>query len=322
MEQKVLTVSIAAYNVENYIRRTLDSLILPPEYMDMLDVIVVDDGSRDKTAQIVEEYIDRFPGSIRIVKKENGGYGSTINVSAQISTGKYYKLLDGDDWFSTENLCELLDFLTEQSADLIVTPFTIVNEFTGKKKVEDHSNEMTPWMHEITIMGRLLKEPPVSIQEFCYYTDTEYIFECVSRMRSCVKFAKPVYCYRTGREGQSVSLESTRKHYRDWMTVTAKLYGILEKLLPELNDEKKERLLYIVIGATWSICAFLTLEKSKTVQKEFIAWDHSMKEEYPNVYQMTMKSARIRWLRKSEYRLFGLYSQIKKRRIKEKIRNR
>ena len=316
MGQKVLTVSIAAYNVEKYIGHTLDSLILPQKYMDMLDVIVVDDGSRDRTTEIVETYTKRFPDSIRIVKKENGGYGSTINVSTQMALGKYYKLLDGDDWFSTENLCGFLDFLSDASADLILTPFIAVNELTGDIGVENYSNEITPWMHEITVMSRVLKEPPISILEHCFYTDTEFIFECVGRTESCIKYTKPIYCYRVGREGQSVSVEGIRKHYRDWMTVTAKLYDAFAMQFTKLSDEKRQKLLYIVTSATWStLRAFLLQEKPKVMKAEYVAWDQEMRKKYPKVYQMTMKSARIRLMRISRYRLFNLYSKIKKLRI-------
>ena len=63
---KILTVSVAAYNVSAYIRKNLDSCIVP-EIMDDLEVIVVDDGSKDNTAQIVQEYVDRYPNTFRLI---------------------------------------------------------------------------------------------------------------------------------------------------------------------------------------------------------------------------------------------------------------
>ena len=94
---KILTVSVAAYNVEKFIRNTLDSCIAE-EIMTDLEVLVVDDGATDATAEIVREYEDKYPQTFRLIHKENGGYGTTVNRSMQEASGKYFRLLDGDDW--------------------------------------------------------------------------------------------------------------------------------------------------------------------------------------------------------------------------------
>ncbi|MCD7790137.1 MAG: glycosyltransferase family 2 protein [Bacteroides thetaiotaomicron] len=80
---KILTTSIAAYNVENYIRRTNDSLI-DEEIIDDLEILVVDDGGKDNTLKIAQEYVEKYPKSIFPVHKENGGYGFTINTSTEL----------------------------------------------------------------------------------------------------------------------------------------------------------------------------------------------------------------------------------------------
>lgn len=106
MSEKILTISIAAYNVEKYLPKTLESLVIP-EIMDQLEVLIINDGSQDKTGQIAEEYVVKYPATFYLVNKENGGWGSTVNTSAQLATGKYYKLLDGDDFFNAEALKNL-----------------------------------------------------------------------------------------------------------------------------------------------------------------------------------------------------------------------
>lgn len=124
--EKILTISIAAYNVADYIRGTLDSLICQ-DCMDDLEILVVDDGGRDETLQIVKEYEEKYPHSIFGIHKENGGYGSVINTSIRRATGKYFKQLDGDDWFETENLCDFVNLLRSIDADYVVTPMRMVN---------------------------------------------------------------------------------------------------------------------------------------------------------------------------------------------------
>ena len=105
--KKNLTISIAAYNVENYLEKTLDSLII--DNLDKLEVLIVNDGSKDNTKKIAQKYCKKYPNSIKLIDKENGGYGSTINAGIKEATGKYFKQLDGDDWYNTENLNRLVE---------------------------------------------------------------------------------------------------------------------------------------------------------------------------------------------------------------------
>ena len=94
--EKILSVSIASYNVEKFIRKALDSCCIP-EIMDRLEVLVVNDGSTDGTLQIAREYEKQYPQTFRVIDKKNGGYGSTVNASIKAATGRYFRLLDGDD---------------------------------------------------------------------------------------------------------------------------------------------------------------------------------------------------------------------------------
>lgn len=101
---KLLTISIAAYNVEKYLEKALTSMVCSPTAMEKLEVIIEDDGSTDGTLSIAKKYEKLYPDVYRAIHKENGGYGSTINNSIVLAQGKYFKQLDGDDWFDTENI--------------------------------------------------------------------------------------------------------------------------------------------------------------------------------------------------------------------------
>ena len=120
--EKILTVSIAAYNMEKYIRRALDSLI-DERIIHDLEVFVIDDGGSDSTLDIAKEYASKYPNSIFPVHKENGGYGTTVNYSIQYANGKYFKLLDGDDWFDKNGLYELVNRLKKADSDIILTNY-------------------------------------------------------------------------------------------------------------------------------------------------------------------------------------------------------
>ena len=120
---KLLSVSIAAYNVEQFLKQTLESFLVSDKLLEYLEVIIVSDGSSDHTVEIAREYEKKYPGCFVVVDKGNGGYGSTINSSLKIASGKYFKTLDGDDWVDTKGLEILLDFLKICEADLIISKF-------------------------------------------------------------------------------------------------------------------------------------------------------------------------------------------------------
>ena len=128
---KLLTISIAAYNVEKYLEKALTSMVCSPTAMEKLEVIIEDDGSTDGTLSIAKKYEKLYPDVYRAIHKENGGYGSTINNSIVLAQGKYFKQLDGDDWFDTENIEQFLNWLSAVDADFVVTPY--YNCFEGGK---------------------------------------------------------------------------------------------------------------------------------------------------------------------------------------------
>ena len=119
MQNKLLTIVVPVYKVEQYINKCLDSLIIAPELMDKMDVLIVNDGTPDRSAEMSREYVNKYPGIFRQIDKENGGHGSAWNVGLKEAYGKYTRFLDSDDWL--ENLDLLLEKLDNCDADLVIT---------------------------------------------------------------------------------------------------------------------------------------------------------------------------------------------------------
>ena len=133
--EKIISFIIPSYNVENCLPVCLDSfLIQESEGFSQLEVIVVDDGSRDRTAEIAGSYVKRFPSVYRLIQKENGGHGSAINAGSQAASGKYMKVVDADDWVVTENLGELVKRFSSCEADVVLTPFHMVDAKTNQRE--------------------------------------------------------------------------------------------------------------------------------------------------------------------------------------------
>ena len=200
MHSYILTVSIAAYNVEEYIRETLDSFtnIIGTG---LVEILIIDDGSTDNTAKIAKEYVNKDSNTFKVISKKNGGWGSTVNCGINNSHGKYFKQLDGDDLFNKKNLKEFITFLENSEADLIISMEDVAKFYPYME------------MHSSCFKTSLIKD--IRLQEHCFYTDVELMVKAVSKVKSVSYFEKDIYCYRLGRVGQSVSSEGLIKHYKE-----------------------------------------------------------------------------------------------------------
>ena len=225
---KTLTVSIASYNVEKFLRETLDSLC-SPDIIEDIEVIIVNDGSKDSTVSIAREYVKKYPESFILIDKENGGYGSTINSSLSIANGKYFRILDGDDWVDTNEFSLFVKKLKEINTDLVLTDFmwcTFVNsELKGKERITCpyNANEVLQKkeikslaMHSTTVKTDILRDGKVKITEHCFYTDFEFILKSLSLSKDFIYLPLCVYQYRVWGSGQSISVEGTLKHYKEY----------------------------------------------------------------------------------------------------------
>lgn len=137
--QKLLTIVVPVYKVEPYINKCLDSCILEDEQlMSQMEVIIINDGTPDNSAEMSREYVKRYPKVFRQIDKENGGHGSVWNLGVMEAKGKYVKFLDSDDWF--QNLDLFLNKLAQTDADLVLT------------STRDHCEHNEIWRQEILDM--------------------------------------------------------------------------------------------------------------------------------------------------------------------------
>lgn len=126
MTNKVLSISIAAYNVENCIKETLMSLVVKNN-LEKLEILIIDDGSTDGTAKAAQEFVKKYPCSFFYFYKQNAGHGSTINFALTKATGKYFKVLDGDDKLLTDSLDDFIDYLCIVDCDLVLSEQIIID---------------------------------------------------------------------------------------------------------------------------------------------------------------------------------------------------
>lgn len=223
MHEKLLSVVIPTYNMEAYLRRCLDS-VTRDDVPSSLELIVVNDGSTDDSLAIMQEYAEKRPDIVNIIDKKNGHYGSCVNAALKVATGKYFRILDADDWFDTDGLIKLLNELKNISADIIVTPYKKVRktktiEYKPKQVLYNHTYNLSQepiWetqnhelfaMHSITFKTSILRSVNLHLSEGICYTDNEFLIYPTNNTKTISFFEISLYNYDMTREGQSMDLK-------------------------------------------------------------------------------------------------------------------
>lgn len=239
--EKLLTIVVAAYNKEKELPKCLDSIIIEPKLMDLVEVFVINDGSRDNTLTIAKEYEEKYPGYIFAIDQTNGNYGKVMNHGLSLAKGKYFKTLDADDWYDTEAYSLFVKMLKDTDADMIVNQRTEFLAETGKYQQliplfdndvvlnKDLNASEVNWENgsirwnlnvpHITYKTSLLKESGLKWIERISYTDTMFDFWPL-RLVKTVRFVPlKVYVYMIGTDEQSMSPANIAKNFNHFYQV-------------------------------------------------------------------------------------------------------
>lgn len=229
--EKILTIIVPTYNMEKYLDKCLTSLIVSDEQMKQLEVLVINDGSKDRSSEIAHGYEQRYPQTFHVIDKENGNYGSCINRGVKEATGKYVKVLDADDSFEKSNFTFFVKLLNDIDVDLIITDCTIVNdeyvttstkrlngipvsqkiEFSNYSKFRS-ANDLI--MHMIAYRTDIIKSMGYKQLEGISYTDMQWLQIPMTKVETVYYAGFSLYKYLVGREGQTVTPESRKKNFK------------------------------------------------------------------------------------------------------------
>jgi len=243
--EKLLTLIIPTYNMERYLKKCLDSLLVARN-LDSLEVLVVNDGSKDASSAIAHEYSEKYPLSIRVIDKENGNYGSCINRGVTEGCGKYVKILDADDHFDTQVLDEVLEQMKTVNADLFLTDtvqihedgsFVLKNDFSIPPmqvvNFADHSKVDEMPMHCIAYKLENVRKLGYKQTEGISYTDTEWAFFPMESVTTCFYFPKVLYRYLIGRAGQTMAPEVYKRGRSQELIITKRMVEFWDALPEE-----------------------------------------------------------------------------------------
>lgn len=245
---KQLTIAVPAYNSELFLHICLDSMAGAD---DRLEIIVINDGSQDKTLEVANSYKDRYPDQIRVIDKENGGHGSGINAGLEIASGRFYKVVDSDDWIETRNLKAILDALEKSSAEVVVTGYRTINIGSGnildypvilpedKKTAETERygaelsmeefsrifDQMAPSyaFHGLCYRTDFFRGMDFRMSEKVFFEDQEYAILPFLKVQNVLLLPYFFYNYQIGSAGQSVDFSNQARRANDLKQVFTKM---------------------------------------------------------------------------------------------------
>ena len=224
---KLLSFAVPCYNSAAYMEKCVESLLKGGEDV---EIIIVDDGSRDETAQIADRYALAYPSIIRVIHQENGGHGSAVNAGIENAEGLYFKVVDSDDWVKEEAYRQILDTLKnltggEKVLDMLVSNFVYEKTGENRHKVMRYKHalpieKMFTWedvkhfhkgqyilMHSVIFRTKLLRECGLKLPEHTFYVDNLFVFEPLPSVRNMYYLDVNFYRYYIGRADQSVNEE-------------------------------------------------------------------------------------------------------------------
>lgn len=287
---KLLTITVPGYNVEKTLGATLDSLCVE-EVLPALDIIVVDDGSSDGTAAIAGSYAEKYPDSVRVISKSNGGHGSAVNAGIAAARGRYFKVVDGDDRLERDGLIALVNRIKDSDCELIASNYRKVSpdganvgdmNFCGIKFDRKYNFSQIPTdgsiyfgIHSSTFKTEILQKNNIRLQEHTFYVDTEYALLPIPFVNTVEFLDKCVYLYTVGSAQQSIDAKNFVKRYDDHLRVVKRLVEFADGLCA---DKPHTDYIYSVLGklcfTQYMLAAFYddNASRGKKRAREFDGW--------------------------------------------------
>ncbi|MCQ2798624.1 MAG: glycosyltransferase family 2 protein [Bacilli bacterium] len=237
---KLLSVVVPSYNAEKFLRKNLDSLV---KGGDEVEILVVNDGSKDGTLAIAREYEEKYPGIVIVIDQPNKGHGGGLNSGIAAATGLYFKCVDADDWVDEENYPVVMNKIREMheagtDPDLYLYDFIFDRVEEGTQHVESYKhtyphNKLFSWdevphmklheylmMHSMIYKTSVLRESGIVLPEHTFYVDNIYVYQPLPFVKSFYYTPNvPFYHYLVGRADQSVNFKSMDKNFDHQMRV-------------------------------------------------------------------------------------------------------
>ncbi len=299
---KLLSIAIPCYNSEAYMEKCIESLLVGGEDV---EILIVNDGSKDRTAEIAEEYAAKYPTIVKAIHKENGGHGSAVNTGIENASGLYFKVVDSDDWVKESAYKEILSKLkeltgNEETLDMFISNFVYEKEGEKRKKIMRYKwvlpeGQLFTWkdvhhfrkgqyilMHSVIFRTKLLRECGLKLPEHTFYVDNIYVFEPLPFVRNMYYMDVNFYRYYIGRSDQSVNEQVMIGRIDQQIKVNKIMvdYFVSKKHLLASNKKLAKYMFnYLDIITTISSVLLIRSEIPENLEKKKELWEYIKKKD-------------------------------------------
>lgn len=257
---KLLSVAVPCYNSEAYVERCIESLLVGG---DRIEIIIVNDGSKDRTQEIAEGYKAKYPDIVKVVNKENGGHGDAVNSGIEAATGIYFKVVDSDDKVSAKSFGQILELLErfskEDRLDMVIANYVYDKEGAAHKKVMKYTHmiptdKVIGWddiehffkghyilMHSVIYRTELLKKCGLKLPKHTFYVDNIFVYQPLPYVKKFYYIDTDFYWYYIGREDQSVNEEVMISRVDQQLRVNRIMLELYDVFDEEFMPSKKLR---------------------------------------------------------------------------------
>lgn len=289
---KYITFAIPCYNSAEYMEHAIESILVGGEDV---EIIVVNDGSKDRTSEIAHAYEQKYPTIIKAVDKENGGHGDAVNTGLSYATGKYFKVVDSDDWVDGEALKQILDQIhvfeaDGEQIDMLISNYVYEKVGVENKKVIRYNNvlpenEIFGWnkvgrfhigqyilMHSVIYRTELLKLCQLVLPKHTFYVDNIYVYYPLPHVRKMYYLNVDFYRYYIGREDQSVNEKVMIGRVDQQIFVTERMIDMYDMRTIQSKKLRSYMLNYLAIMMTVSSILLIRSKSAENLEKKKELW--------------------------------------------------
>ena len=297
---KYISFAIPCYNSEAYMAQAIESILPGGEDV---EILIVNDGSKDRTTEIGKEYAEKYPGIVKLINKENGGHGDAVNAGLAHASGKYFKVVDSDDWVDRISLMKILNVLKnfeeeEQEVDMLIANYVYEKVGMEHKKVIRYDNvlpenQILKWdeigqfhigqyilMHSVIYRTDMLKLCQLTLPKHTFYVDNIYVYYPLPHVRTLYYMNVDFYRYFIGREDQSVNEKVMISRIDQQIFVTKTMIDMYELRRIQSKKLRKYMLNYLAIMMTVSSILCIRSKKKENLEKKKELWQYLKQKDY------------------------------------------
>ena len=303
---KILSIAIPCYNSEAYMEKCINSLLVGGNDV---EILIVDDGSKDRTAEIADDYQKRYPNIVKAIHQENGGHGEAVNAGLRNATGLYYKVVDSDDWVDEEAYHKILHTLKElvggpETVDMMISNFVYDKVGAKHKKIMQYRSalpkeEIFTWdqmgkmhtghyilMHSVIYRTKLLRECGLELPKHTFYVDNLFVYQPLPSVKKMIYLDVNFYHYFIGREDQSVNEEVMIRRIDQQIRVNKIMIDCFVSQKITNKKLKKYMISYLDIITTISSIMLIRSYTEENLKKKEELWQYLKKSDLWLYYKL------------------------------------